>query len=95
MKFMKPAFYVLIAVVIAALLYVTYTYEKTIDPFENKDLMSHFQNMPTDQKGVLCKALNEQISSYNEQMKTATPEQKQEMMKILTPIQNNASSYGC
>ena len=76
MKFMKPAFYVLIAVVFAALLYVIYTYKNMVDPFENKDIMSHFQNMSTEQKEMVCKTLNEQIASYTEQMKNATPEQK-------------------
>ena len=95
MKFAKLALYVLIAVVFAALLYVVYIYDTVIDPFANKDIMSHFQNMTVDQKEVVCKALNEQISSYTDQMKNATPEQKQEMLKDLAPLQKSSSSYGC
>jgi hypothetical protein len=58
---MKPSFYILIAIVFAALLYVVYAYKNTIDPFENKEIMSHFQNMKSDQKEIVCKTLNEQI----------------------------------
>lgn len=95
MKSVKPALYVLIAVVFAALLYVVYVYKNIIDPFENKDIMSHFQNMSSDQKDLVCKTLNEQIASYTDQMKNATPEQREEMMKDLAPLQKTSSSYGC
>jgi hypothetical protein len=95
MKSVKPALYVLIAVVFAALLYVVYAYKNIIDPFENKDIMSHLQNMSSDQKDIVCKSLNEQIASYTDQMKNATPEQREEMMKDLAPLQKTSSSYGC
>lgn len=95
MKSVKPALYVVIAVVFAALLYVVYVYKDMIDPFENKEIMSHFQNMSSDQKELVCKTLNEQIASYTDQMKNATPEQRQEMTKDLAPLQKTSSSYGC
>lgn len=95
MKSMKPSFYVVILVVFLALLYVVYIYNNTTDGFENKEIMAHFQNMPPEQKDMVCKALLEQIASYTEQMVKATPEQKQTMMKELEPLKKTSSSYGC
>ena len=95
MKSMKPLFYVIILVVFVALLYIVYTYNNTADGFENKEMMSHFQNMQAQQKEMVCKALLEQIASYTEQMVKATPEQKQIMMKDLEPLKKSSSSYGC
>lgn len=92
---MKPLFYVIILVVFVALLYVVYTYNNTADGFENKEIMAHFQNMPAQEKEMVCKALLEQIASYTEQMVKATPEQKQIMMKDLEPLKKSSSSYGC
>jgi hypothetical protein len=95
MKSMKPAFYVLIAVIFAALLYVVNLYKNTIDPFENKEIMSHFQNMSTDQKGLVCSTLNEQLASYTDQLKNATSEQQVIMQKELAELRQTASEYGC
>ena len=95
MRSPKSMLYIVIALAFAALLYVVYVYRNNIDPFENKEVMSHFQNMTTDQKEMVCKTLNEQIASYTNQMNNATPEQKQEMLKDLAPLQKTSSSYGC
>ena len=95
MKSMKPSFYVVILVVFVALLYVVYMYNNTADGFENKEIKAHFENMPTEQKDMVCKTLLEQIASYTEQMVKATPEQKQMMMQNLEPLKKTSSSYGC
>ncbi len=95
MKSMKPSFYVVILLVFLALLYVVYIYNNTADGFENKEIKAHFENMPADQKDMVCKALLEQIASYTAQMVKATPDQKQTMMKELEPLKKTSSSYGC
>lgn len=95
MKSMKPSFYVVILLVFLALLYVVYIYNNTADGFENKEILAHFQNMPAEQKDMVCKAILEQIASYTEQMVKATPEQKQIMMKELEPLKKTSGSYGC
>lgn len=92
---MKPSFYVVILLVFLALLYVVYIYNNTADGFENKEILAHFQNMPAEQKDMVCKAILEQIASYTEQMVKATPEQKQIMMKELEPLKKTSGSYGC
>ena len=95
MKSMKPSFYIMILVVVLALLYVVYFYNDTIDGFRNSEIRAHFQNMPPEQKEVVCKTLNDQINAYNDQMKALTSEQKVEMQKSLEEMQKTAKSYGC
>jgi Ca2+/Na+ antiporter len=95
MKSMKPSFYVMILVVFLALLYVVYFYKDTVDGFRSTEIRAHFQNMPAEQKEVVCKTLNEQITAFNDQMKALTPEQKVEMQKSLEEMQKTATSYGC
>lgn len=93
MKSLKPSFYVMIAVVFAALLYVIHLY-KTTEGF-NADLMALYQKMTPDQKTAACKTLNEQITSYAEEIKTATPEQKTIMYTEIADMKKNAAAYGC
>ena len=93
MKSPKPSFYIIIAVAFAALLYVINLYKMT-EGF-NSEIMAHFQNMTTDQKSIVCKTLNEQISSYTDQMANATSEQKATMQQEIADLKKNASGYGC
>ena len=93
MKSPKPSFYIMIAVVFAALLYVIHLYKAT-EGF-NSEMMAHFQNMTTDQQSIVCKTLNEQIASYTDQMATATSEQKATMQQEIADMKKNASVYGC
>lgn len=95
MKSMKPSFYVMVLVVVLALLYIVYMYMNTVDGFRNSEIRAHFQNMPPEQKEMVCKTLNEQITSYNDQMKSLTPDQKVEMQNALNEMQKTAKSYGC
>lgn len=95
MKSMKPSFYVMILVVFLALLYVVYFYKDTVDGFRSAEIRAHFQNMPPEQKEVVCKTLHDQIKAYNDQMKALTAEQKVEMQKSLEEMQKTATSYGC
>lgn len=93
MKSPKPSFYVLIAIVFAALLYVINLYRTTegFDP----EIMAHFQNMPADQQNMVCKTLNDQLTSYADQMKNATPEQVAIMQQELADLKKAGSKYGC
>ena len=93
MKSMKPAFYPLIVAVLVALLYVIYLY-KMPEGF-NSDLLALFQKMTPDQKAAACKNLNEQITSYAEEIKNATPEQRVTMDTEIADMKKNASAYGC
>lgn len=95
MKSMKPSFYVMVLVVVLALLYIVYMYMNTVDGFRNSEIRAHFQNMPPEQKEMVCKTLNEQITSYNDQMKSLTADQKVEMQNALNEMQKTAKSYGC
>ena len=93
MKSMKPAFYVLIAVVFAALLYVINLY-KTTDGF-NSDILALFQKMTPDEKTAACKTLNEQITSHTENLKTSAPEHHATMNAEIDDMKKNATAYGC
>ncbi len=93
MKSMKPAFYVLIAAVFAALLYVIHLY-KTAEGF-NSDVLALFQKMTPDEKTAACKTLNEQISSHAEKIKTSVPEHHAMMNADIAEMKKNAAAYGC
>jgi len=90
---MKPAFYVLIAAVFAALLYVINLYKST-DGF-NSDILALFQKMTPDEKTAACKTLNEQISSYSENVKTLIPEDRPKIYTEIADMKKNAIAYGC
>jgi hypothetical protein len=93
MKSMKPAFYVLIVAVFAALLYVINLY-KTTDGF-NSDVLALFQRMTPDEKTAACKTLNEQISSYSQNVKTLVPEDRAKIYTEIDDMKKNAAAYGC
>ena len=90
---MKPAFYILIVAVFAALLYVIQLY-KSPEGF-NSDILALFQKMTPDEKTAACKTLNEQITAYAEEIKTATAEQKVTMNTEIADMKKNAAAYGC
>jgi hypothetical protein len=95
MKFPKPAFYLVIALALAALLYVIYSYQNTVDGFVNKDLIAHFQNMSNEQKGMVCGTFKSQITEYKTQLNSANPEQKVSILSDISNLEKTASSYGC
>ncbi len=95
MKQMKPSFYVMIALVSAALLYVIYSYNKMLEGFEDKRIMSNFQNMSPDSRLIVCQSLTDLITSYTAQMANATPEQKGDMQNDISSIQQQAKTLGC
>jgi cell division protein FtsL len=94
MKTPKPALIIVVLVVFCAMLYVIYTYKTRSEGFSS-EIMAHFQNMSTDQKGLVCKTLNEQMSSYANQMTNATDEQKVTMQRELADLKKSAGEYGC
>jgi len=95
MKFPNPALYVIIALAAAALLYVIYSYQTTVDGFVNKDLIAHFQNMSDEQKGMVCGTFKTQITEYKAQLDAANPEQKVSIQSDISNLEKTASSYGC
>ena len=93
MKSIKPAFYILIVAVFAALLYVIQLY-KSPEGF-NSDILALFQKMTPDEKTAACKTLNEQIGSHIENLKTSAPEHHASMNADIADMKKNAAAYGC
>ena len=88
MKYPKPMFYVVVLLAFAGLLYTIYQYKLMIEGFEikpasTKTIAEHFQGIPDNQKGFICKTLQDEIDKMDSKTDTSAINRIRDNMNLL------------